>query len=163
MSRGIENKTTIIVKTNALLRAPTLMTIATGNRVTNKKGKGKSNRTAQGNRTKKGLCNYCSKDGHEARECRKRIYDEKQKSKTPQQTNNAQHLTIDETAIMFTQNVVFALTSDGVNEFKELDDDLEGDDTTNVPLVNLEYDFNDALDPNGEPTITHKENTLQLD
>jgi hypothetical protein len=50
MSRGIENKTTIIVvkgkenrreivKTNALLRATKLLTIATGNKVTNKRGK----------------------------------------------------------------------------------------------------------------------------
>ncbi len=40
------------------------------------KGKGKTNRTSQGNRSKKGPCNYCSKEEHEARECRKRIYDE---------------------------------------------------------------------------------------
>jgi hypothetical protein len=126
------------------------------------KGKGKPNRNSQGNRSKKGPCNYCSKEGHEARECRKRIYDEKQKSKTPQ-TNNAQHLTIDETAIMFTQNVVFAIASDGENKFNMSDSDLEGDDTTNVPLVSLEYASNDALDSNREPTITHKDNTLQLD
>ena len=31
-----------------------------------KKGKGKPNRTEKGNRTKKGPCNYCNKDGHEA-------------------------------------------------------------------------------------------------
>jgi hypothetical protein len=64
---------------------------------------------------------------------------------------------------MFTQNVVFAITSDGESKFNVSESDLEGDDQTNVPLVNLEYASNDALDSNREPTITHKENTLQLD
>jgi hypothetical protein len=96
------------------------------------KGKGKPDRNSQGNRSKKRPCNYCSKEGHEARECRKQIYDEKQKSKAPQ-TNNAQHLTIDETAIMFTQNVVFAIASDSENMFNVSDTNLEIFSTCQIP------------------------------
>jgi hypothetical protein len=56
------------------------------------KGKGKTGRKPQGNRTDKDPCSYCNKNGHEARECRKRIYDEKQKTKETH-TNNAQQFT----------------------------------------------------------------------
>jgi hypothetical protein len=65
---------------------------------------------------------------------------------------------------MFTQNVIFAITSDGENKFNVSESDLEGDDQTNVPLVNLEYASNDALDANREPTNAHNENkAVQLD
>ncbi len=58
---------------------------------------------------------------------------------------------------MFTQNVVFAITSDNENKFN-VSESVEGNDQTNVPLVNLEYASNDALDYNREPTDAHNEN-----
>jgi hypothetical protein len=72
------------------------------------KGKGKTNRPTLGNRTTE-TCSYCQKPGHQNRECRKRLYDEKKKTQT--QTNNSQHVThlqVDETELMFSQNVVHA-------------------------------------------------------
>jgi hypothetical protein len=87
------------------------------------KGKGKTNRPTLGNRNPE-TCSYCHKPGHQNRECRKRQYDEKQKS----QTNNGQHVThlqVDETELMFSQNVVFYATpyTDGSK------DDLDNDET----------------------------------
>jgi hypothetical protein len=61
--------------------------------------------------THKAPCSYCNKYGHEVRECRERIHDEKQKPKETH-TNNAQHLTVDKTSLMFTQNAAFATKSD---------------------------------------------------
>ncbi len=53
------------------------------------KGKGKkTNRPTLSNRTTE-ICSYCHKPGHQNHDCRKRQYDEKQKT----QTNNAQHAT----------------------------------------------------------------------
>jgi hypothetical protein len=73
------------------------------------KGKGKSHSRPTGNRNST-PCGYCQKLGHEARECRKRLYDEKQKTPTTV-TNNSQHPTnlhVDETTLMFSSNAVFA-------------------------------------------------------
>ncbi len=70
------------------------------------KGKGKTNRPTLGNRNTE-TCSYCHKPGHQNRDCRKRQYDEKQKT----QTNNSQHVThlqVNETELMFSQNVVHA-------------------------------------------------------
>jgi hypothetical protein len=49
------------------------------------KGKGKDKKSRKGPTTKD-PCSYCNKPGHEARECRKRMYDEKQKAP---HTNNS--------------------------------------------------------------------------
>jgi hypothetical protein len=57
-------------------------------RYTNK-GKGKGNKQGVGNRHKpKEPCAYCHKDGHEARECHKRLCDEKQGKKKTEQNNH---------------------------------------------------------------------------
>jgi hypothetical protein len=104
----------------------------------NNKGKGKGNRQGQGNRQKpKDSCAYCHKDGHEARECRKRLYDEKQGKKKPEQNNHSQHLTQvdDETAAMFHNHATFhhatdegpLFESDQHNENKN-QDTVYGDD-----------------------------------
>jgi hypothetical protein len=79
----------------------------------NHKGKGKGH--SKGNRTQlKDPCAYCHKNGHEARECRKRLYDEKQGTKQTEQTNNAQNVTFlqveDETSFLFRNNATFFLT-----------------------------------------------------
>jgi hypothetical protein len=77
------------------------------------KGKGKSHSRSTGN-SNSTPCGYCQNPGHEARECRKRLYDEKQKYNNTV-TNNSQHPThlhVDETALMFSSNAVFACTCD---------------------------------------------------
>jgi hypothetical protein len=100
-------------------------------------------------------------------ERRKRLYDEKQNTKEPH-TNNDQHLTIDETAIMFTQNVVFAFTSDvdNIKEYNTSDNnDLEHvtqeharfDPVTTPPPAPVAFvmsvsAFTESLHYNREPT-----------
>ncbi len=70
-------------------------------------GKGKSQRPTTGNRNSD-PCSYCGKPGHQNRDCRKRQYDEKQKSK-PTHNNNSQYAhPIQVDAMMFTQHVLFA-------------------------------------------------------
>jgi hypothetical protein len=81
------------------------------------KGKGKTPYRPTGNRNST-PCGYCQKPGHEARECRKRLYDEKQKTTTTV-TNNSQHPThlhVDETTLMFSSNAVFAYPYQDDNE-----------------------------------------------
>jgi hypothetical protein len=78
----------------------------------NQKGKGKGNRNGQGQRHHtKAPCAYCQKDGHEAREYRKRLYDEKHGTQKKEQTNNSQNLqpleVNDETTLMFRNNATF--------------------------------------------------------
>ncbi len=106
------------------------------------KGKGKTNRPTLGNRTTD-TCSYCHKIGHQNRGCRKRQYDKKQK--TTSQTNNGQHLThlqVDETELMFSQNVAHVTPYSDDEEIDEewvgYDDaepsyDLEEDDNTHYP------------------------------
>jgi hypothetical protein len=89
------------------------------------KGKGKTNKPTLGNRNPE-TCSYCHKPGHQNRECRKRQYDEKQKT----QTNNGQHVThlqVDETELMFSQNVVYATPcTDGSKDECDNDETWEG-------------------------------------
>jgi hypothetical protein len=57
------------------------------------KEEGKGQRQTSGRRNKdKEPCSYCKKDDHEARECRKRLFDENQGTQKKGQTNNALHV-----------------------------------------------------------------------
>jgi hypothetical protein len=108
------------------------------------KGKGKTHSRPTGNRNST-TCGYCQKPGHEARECRKRLYDEKQKT-TPTVTNNSQHPThlhVDETTLMFSSNAVFAYPCD----------DRNGGD--NIQHTGQEFNDHDETNPR-EETDEHK-------
>jgi hypothetical protein len=86
----------------------------------NEKGKGKTSRTkgrgtdksrGKGQRNKD-PCSYCNKPGHEARECRKRMYDEKQKAPHTNNSTDIVPLQVDETTMMFTNNAIHIEDSD---------------------------------------------------
>jgi hypothetical protein len=101
------------------------------------KGKGKGKSRGRGNRTRD-PCSYCAKDGHEARECRKRISDEKKKEP---QSNNAQHVThleVDETAIMFTQNAVYLVEPDDVPQQNEGEQMVNQAEITTINVDNTQ-------------------------
>ncbi len=104
------------------------------------KRKGKTHSRPTGNRNST-PCGYCQKPGHEARECRKRLYDEKQKT-TPTVTNNSQHPThlhVDETTLMVSSNAVFAYPCEDENgenmDQQEWQDTHDGDDNTDDQQV----------------------------
>jgi hypothetical protein len=102
------------------------------------KGKGKTNRPTLGNPITD-TCSYCQKPGHQNRECRKRLYDEKKKT----QTNNGQHVThlqVDETELMFSQNVVHVTP---YSDEEDIDEEWVGDD-------DAEYSYDSEEDDNTE-------------
>jgi hypothetical protein len=77
--------------------------------------------------------------------------------------NNAQHLTVDETAMMFTQNVVFAFNADAKNlegQGRDSDDDLNviAQDQTPVPIEIRMSSNTDLFSTNREPTAPNNEN-----
>ncbi len=77
---------------------------------TQPKGKGKgrgTNRSFKGSRQQpsQGNCSYCDRPGHYARECRKRMKDEANKTTRPIQTQNVTELNDDELTLIMTQNV----------------------------------------------------------
>ncbi len=92
------------------------------------------------------------------RECRKRLYDEKKK--TPTQTNNSQHVThlqVDETELMFSQNVVHATPYS-----EEHDSDEEWAGSANVEH-NYNYNSDDddtTEDPYGAEWQNNMNSTL---
>jgi hypothetical protein len=125
---------------------------------THNKGQGKGNKQGPGNRQKqKEPCAYCHKNGHEARECRKRLYDEKQGTLKKDQTNNAIHVhTIqveDETSLLF-QSATFTFTDD--HQHTDLPDggeeNVSQEDQENTANETNESDTNEELNNNGQNT-----------
>ena len=79
------------------------------------KGKGKDNSSSRnpGNRQPKlDPCSYCGGASHNARNCFKRIADDKSKTTTMKQAN--QNIIIDETTMEFSQSVLFTHLSDSL-------------------------------------------------
>jgi hypothetical protein len=129
----------------------------------NQKGKGKGNRkkvTANARNSQYHECAYCQKDGHEAQECRKRLYDEKHGTLKKAQTNNSQHFqpleVEDETALMFRNNATFTYNTTEATlskpDHEVVNDGDESNDQWHIPKT--------AHDADNESELTNKPSTL---